>query len=315
MRWASTIAGILVVLTAAGCGAGESADDPIPPDTPTSTVQTSTTSLPSTTSAPESTEGTIPSTLTPSTTSTLPAAQPTTAPTTATPISPTTRAPSGDLPGVTVLLDPGHNGRNWAHRSEISTLVDIGNRMKECDTTGTATYGGYSESAFNLDVVLRTKVLLEQTGATVVLTRVDDAGWGPCISERAALGNEAGADVAISVHADGGPDGGRGFHVIYPAPLPGLTDDIAADSERLALILRDTYAERTGAPTADYIGVGGLSQRDDLGGLNLSDVPKVFLEAGNMRNGADAALLSDPAFRQTIAVALAETVSSYLQSS
>ena len=50
----------------------------------------------------------------------------------------------------------------------------------------------------------------------------------------------------------------------------------------------------TGRRVADYIGQDGFSVRDDLGGLNLSDVPAVFLEAGNMRNPADAALLTDP---------------------
>jgi N-acetylmuramoyl-L-alanine amidase len=50
----------------------------------------------------------------------------------------------------------------------------------------------------------------------------------------------------------------------------------------------------TSMPVADYTADKGFSERDDLGGLNLSDVPAVFLGAGNMRNASDAALL--PAF-------------------
>ena len=45
--------------------------------------------------------------------------------------------------------------------------------------------------------------------------------------------------------------------------------------------------------------------RSDLGGLNLSDVPKVFIETGNMRNATDARLLVTPSFRQRAARALA----------
>ena len=52
------------------------------------------------------------------------------------------------------------------------------------------------------------------------MTRSDNSGWGPCINERAAIGNRADADAAISIHADGGPADGRGFHVIYPPSLP-----------------------------------------------------------------------------------------------
>ena len=38
--------------------------------------------------------------------------------------------------------------------------------------------------------------------------------------------------------------------------------------------------------------------RSDLGGLNLSDVPKVLIETGNMRNATDAARLESAAYRQ-----------------
>jgi N-acetylmuramoyl-L-alanine amidase len=65
-------------------------------------------------------------------------------------------------------------------------------------------------------------------------------------------------------------------------------------------------------PVADYIGGGGLSVRSDLGGLNLSDVPKVFIESGNMRNATDASLLTDPGFRQRVAESLAAGLDRFL---
>jgi N-acetylmuramoyl-L-alanine amidase len=145
-----------------------------------------------------------------------------------------------------------------------------------------------------------------------VLTRSDNNGWGPCINQRAAIGNDAHADVAISIHADGSTVG-RGFHVIYPASLPGLTDAIVAPSQRLAVDIRDAYAAGTGVPYSTYIGRDGLDQRSDLGGLNLSRVPKVFIETGNMDSAADATLLEDPAFRQRAAQALLAGLQAYLR--
>jgi len=210
-----------------------------------------------------------------------------------------------------VVLDPGHNGMNWAHPEEINRQVDIGTGVKACNTTGTSTVDGYAEASFTWEVAQKTVPLLEALGATVLLTRSDNEGWGPCITERAALGNEAGADVAISIHADGGAAEGRGFHVIYPPVVDGLTDDIAEDSQRLAEALHAAY-QATGMPIADYIADGGFSVRDDLGGLTLSDVPVVFLEAGNMRNVEDAALLGDAEFQQSIAEAIAEAVVTFL---
>jgi N-acetylmuramoyl-L-alanine amidase len=218
----------------------------------------------------------------------------------------------GGLTGATVAIDPGHNGRNWAHPKEINRRVDAGTLRKACDTTGTATTSGYTEPAFTLDVARRLRRLLQARSASVVMTRTTNTGWGPCITERAAIGNRARADVAVSIHADGGPASGRGFHVIYPPSIAGLTDDIARSSRCLALRVRDAYRRGTGLPYATYLGGRGLSVRSDLGGLNLSDVPKVFVETGNMRNAVDARLLERPAFRQRIARAILAGISQFL---
>src|SRR2546421_359532 len=217
------------------------------------------------------------------------------------------------LAGKTVAIDPGHNGGNYRHAAEIGRLVDAGTLRKPCDTTGTATDTGYTEAAYNLDVALRLARILRADGARVVLTRKTNTGWGPCITERAAIGNRAHADVALSIHADGGPTWGRGFHVIYPPSIRGLTDDIAVPSRRLALVLRSAFERGTGLPRSTYVGSGaGLDVRSDLGGLNLSNVPKVFIETANMRNAKDAALLVKASFRQREARALARGLTNFL---
>jgi N-acetylmuramoyl-L-alanine amidase len=215
------------------------------------------------------------------------------------------------LAGATIVIDPGHNGGNADHLEEINRLVNIGNGIKPCNTTGTATADGYTEAEFNWDVATLVVASLRERGAEVILTRPDNEGWGPCITERAATGNLNQADAVISIHADGGPDDGRGFHVIHPANVAGLTDDIYEASLRLARALHTAYLA-TSMPVADYIGEGGLSERDDLGGLNLSDVPAVFLEAGNMRSAADVVLLTDAEFQTDIADAVVAALIAFL---
>ncbi len=218
------------------------------------------------------------------------------------------------LQGHTIVVDAGHNGGNGAHGADISRPIFIGTQSRACDTTGTQTASGYPEHAYTLDVALRLRDLLSGAGANVVMVRADDTGWGPCIDERAYVGNRAHAEAGISIHADGGPTSGRGFHVNMPANIPGYTDDIYTASHQLGLSLRDAYEVGTGMPPANYIGSDGLIERRDFGGLNLSDVPKVLFETGNMQNATDAGLLQNADYRERIAHALATGFANYFAS-
>jgi N-acetylmuramoyl-L-alanine amidase len=215
------------------------------------------------------------------------------------------------LAGRVVAVDPGHNGGNAARPSVIDQLVWNGRSLEACDTTGTETPGGYTESLFNFEVAADLAADLRAEGATVVTSRPDNNGVGPCITERAAFANAARADAAVSIHADGGPAGGRGFAVLEPVS-DGVNAGIIASSARLAVDVRDAFETGTGMPTSTYDGVDGTQARDDLGGLNLSTVPKVLVECANMRNATDAALLTTAGWQQQAAAALARGITAFL---
>lgn len=183
---------------------------------------------------------------------------------------------------------------------------------KACNTVGTSTDDGYEEHKFNFSVAAELTGLLEAAGAKVVSTRDSDDGVGPCINERAEVGNEAHADAAVSIHADGGPADGRGFHILRPVLIEGHTDEIVGPSKKLAKSLAASYADETGIPPSDYIGDKGDNPRDDMGGLNLSTVPVVMVECGNMRNDTDAKLLADKGFHDDIAKGIFEGISEFL---
>ncbi|MET9893265.1 N-acetylmuramoyl-L-alanine amidase [Streptomyces sp. NPDC006465] len=225
-------------------------------------------------------------------------------------------AASGSLKGKVVVIDPGHNPGNFQHASEINRQVNIGTNSKECDTTGTSTNAGYTEARFTLDVAHRMRKILEEQGATVKFTQDGDRSWGPCVDERARIGNAAHADAVVSIHADGSAAGNRGFHVI----LPGSVHANAADTRPIVDSSRDLgervaglFVRETGSAPSNYIGDGtGLVVRKDLGGLNLSTVPKVFIECGNMRDTKDAALLTSSAWRQKAARGISEGIVSFL---
>ena len=110
--------------------------------------------------------------------------------------------PLAAVSGRTIVIDPGHNPGNGAYPSEINRPVDYGLGTKPCDTTGTSTRGGYAEARYTYDVSLRLRAMLQAAGAKVILTHtLTSPAYGPCITERAAIGNRAHAAAAISIHA------------------------------------------------------------------------------------------------------------------
>jgi N-acetylmuramoyl-L-alanine amidase len=220
----------------------------------------------------------------------------------------------GSLAGQVIVIDPGHNGGNFSHQAQIDRLVDAGFGLrKACNTTGTSTNAGYTEAAYTFDVAQRLAGVLRAHGAKVVMTRTTNTGVGPCINQRAAIGNAAHADAVLSIHGDGSlAAGARGFHVIIATHMVGGSGVIRA-SQRLGDDVRAAFRSGAGMPYSTYTG-GGTAEthRPDIGGLNLSTRPAVMIETGNMRSATDARLMSSASWRQRAAVALAAGLARYL---
>lgn len=214
-------------------------------------------------------------------------------------------APS--IAGMAVFIDPGHNG---AQDASINRQVPNGRGgTKECDTSGTATADGYPEHAFNWDVALRVQAALNQMGARTEMSRGNDNSVGPCVDQRAALANAMHPDAVVSIHADGGPPSGHGFHVNYSSPP--LNDTQSGPAVQLAQTMRESLAA-AGMQPSTYVGSNGLYGRADLAGLNLAQNPAVLVELGNMKNGAEAAQMESPDGRAAYAAAVTQGIVSYL---
>ena len=219
---------------------------------------------------------------------------------------------AGPLTGRVIALDPGHQLGNSSHPSEINRLVDAGGFRKPCNTTGTATNGGYPESTLTMSVVNSLKSRLEALGAKVYLTRTVESRslWGPCVDVRGRFGAKVHADLMVSVHGDGASSSYRGFFVIRPALRRGWTDDIYTRSGVLQSDVR-AGLDAVGLPRSNEY-AGGLSKRSDLGTLNWSDVPVAMVELGNMRNAGDAGRMTSASGRAVYAAGLARGIARFL---
>jgi N-acetylmuramoyl-L-alanine amidase len=223
-----------------------------------------------------------------------------------------TRTAPLPLTGKIVGIDPGHNGRNYTDPGYLAHQVWNGREWENCDTTGTETDGGYTEALFNFRVASYLRADLVHDGARVVMTRTTNSGKGPCVDRRSFIINGGHANVAVDIHADGAPTWGRGFAVLEPV-ADGPNDKVISASKRLGLDVRAAMLAGTRMPTSNYDGTKGINYRDDLAGLNLTKVPKILIEVGNMKNPTDAKMVTSAAFQKQVARVLLAAIIKFLR--
>ena len=220
--------------------------------------------------------------------------------------SPASAAPA-NIAGMIVFLDPGHNGSNDA---SIGKQVPTGRGgTKNCQESGTSTDDGYPEHTFTWDTTLRIRQALTALGVRTAMSRGDDTGLGPCVDERAAMANALAPNAVVSIHGDGGPPTGRGFHVLYSSPP--LNQVQAGPSVQFAQTMRDQM-QAAGFVPSTYTGSNGLDPRSDIAGLNLAQYPSILVECGNMKNPVDSGLMKTPEGRQKYAEAVVRGIAGFL---
>ena len=215
-----------------------------------------------------------------------------------------------NVAGRIVFLDPGHNGANDASNNRQVPTGRGG--TKDCQTSGTTTGSGFAEHTFNWEVVLLIRQALTQLGVRTAMSRGDDNALGPCVDERAAMANALNPDAIVSIHADGGPPSGRGFHVNYSNPP--LNDAQSGPAVQFAQVMRDQLVA-SGLQTSTYLGTDGLYGRPDLAGLNLAAFPSILVECGNMKNADEAVQMESARGRAAYATAVTRGITAYLAQS
>ena len=159
-----------------------------------------------------------------------------------------------------------------------------------------------TEEQLNLMVGLQLRDALEGLGAEVVMTREVSEITISGI-ERCEIANEAEADVAIHIHADGTNDPSlHGVSVLVPAADLLGTPSILDESARLGELMVDAVATETGAKNR------GTVPRSDMTAFNFSEVPSVLIEMGFMTNPEEDALLETPEYQAKIVTGMANSL-------
>ncbi len=226
------------------------------------------------------------------------------------PAAPNTPTTDPDTPTVSpnavlIVIDPGHGG-----------------------PFSNANANGLREKNVNLQVARALRTALVRRGYRVVMTRDADtalsltniATWNYSSSTglwswardgrvngnppnddlqaRVNLANGLGADLFISVHANGAKSRSVRGHETFASPRDSLGISLSRQVQRS--VLASTGFVNRGARTADFYV------------LRWSNMPAILLETGFISNPADAALLKQPAFRTSIAEGVATGVDEWL---
>ena len=121
--------------------------------------------------------------------------------------------------------------------------------------------------------------------------------------ERCEIAHEAGADVAVRIHADGSTDPSvHGVSVLIPAGDLLGTPSIVESSTRLGELMVDAVAARTGAKNL------GTIPRTDMTGFNFSEIPTVLIEMGFMTNAQEDANLERAEYQAQIVDGMVQAI-------
>lgn len=198
----------------------------------------------------------------------------------AVPARPAQSPEAGALSGMVILVDAGHGGTDGGARAKDSRVW---------------------EKELNLQTALALKTLLEEEGASVIMTRETDMQYSENkradLTARLNLAQEGNADMLISIHMneyrtrrESGPQ------VFYRAGQE--------DSRLLAGCIQDALISVL-KPVKERAAMAG-----DYFILSLN-IPSVLVECGFLSNASEEALLLTPEYREKVAQAIRDGVLEY----
>jgi N-acetylmuramoyl-L-alanine amidase len=253
--------------------------------------------------------------------------------------------PKPKMDAQTVMQNPPHptfpeisknpsaeDAKLRAHVPHLRIVVDAGHGGWDMGTVGRQ---GLLEKDLALEIAQRLGVLLEQRlGLEVIYTRTDDT-FVP-LGRRAAIANQVGADLFISVHANySSMTAARGVETYYTSDGPStqvLAEEekevgSAPEPQMAASELRSkSDASRKLATSVQQSLYGSLAAKSpgvrnrgvkaaSFVVLTGTTMPAILAEVSFVSSPADEHNLQDPFYRQNIAEALYRGVARYAASS
>ena len=187
------------------------------------------------------------------------------------------------LAGRTIVLDPGHGGSDPGGQGR--TMPDV------------------TDADIGYDVAVYLRDLLEQSGATVIMTREELSRTQKVfMTERIEMNNQVEPDIFISIHANSTENettatGAESY------TYNGKVYSQQYLSVNLAEHIRDGLKTSTAQKS--------VTKTKNLYVLRMNNHPAVLVECGYLSNPADEQLLATDAYRQKLAQGIYDGVVEY----
>ncbi|MES2441116.1 MAG: N-acetylmuramoyl-L-alanine amidase [Verrucomicrobiota bacterium] len=169
-----------------------------------------------------------------------------------------------------------------------TVIIDAGHGGKDSGATSPST--GQREKDLALDTARRIANDLRRD-FKVVMMRDDDTFVD--LDERVTRANQYGGAILVSMHYNSGPSGIRGPETYY----------WRVDSHGLAVRCQQAMASVSPAESGNR---GMVRRRIRL--TRNPQIPCLLLEGGYLSNAAESRQISDPAYRQKLASAIASAI-------
>lgn len=186
-------------------------------------------------------------------------------------------SPGPSLRGATIVIDPGHGGRHpgaWKGRGVLSRSP---------------------EKTLVLDIALKLRHILTQSGANVVMTRTSDVTVE--LEERAEIADRSRADLFVSIHMDS----------IHKPNISGtkvfMYTHASKQSQKAAIAMVRAFRN------AD-IECRGFD-REDFHVLREHSRPAILIECGFLTNRDESRMLNSDSYRSKLASAIADGIANY----
>lgn len=213
-----------------------------------------------------------------------------------------------DKKDILISIDPGHQSSS-IDMSDQEPNAPGSDVMKRKATGGTSgLYSGLDEYELNLEISLLLRDKLKEQGYDVIMTREDNE-TAISNAERAQLANEAGADIAVRIHANGSEDSSvNGALVLIGSAENPYVGGLYDQSYSLGKSVLNAYCESTGMKNL------GVQTNDSMTGINWSKIPVIILEMGFMTNEQDDLNMANPEYQVEMANGIVKGINAYCES-